>query len=548
MINNKRITALIQARVSSARLPMKHFRPIGPRSVIEWILYRLSRIAQIDRIVISTTREQGSQQYDAYHNQFTYEVFQYEGDVNDVVGRHAQAASQYESEYYLVISGDCPLIEEEYIAGLIQQVADKDKLGVFGEASIHEGIQLFSKEGMAFIDRQSLTPDQRENFGYQINYPDGQVSGIKVAPKFLANRCRISVDNMADLRFMNHLHQRCEDQHLAFDLSNVVDIIDAEPHVLYLNRHVRQKEVGHQTKRFVFLTEASPPVGLGHLSRMIGLAQQLNETHHHGVTFLINEDAVAIEKLKREGYLYDYQVYLPETLPQIIKTQQMDMIIVDLADPFPVVPILAKTGKQVLYYDKAVEGASPPATILQGVQPESTPPSVWSGWGTVFINKQLEYRWRTRSAYKRGLYLSFGASDPEGYLLQVVEHLPVGIPVMARVGDYQRDAADLPARVKRFEDAPSVVAIATCELGICAYGVTFYELLFSGAKVIGVARNDHDGKILDQLEAQGFCIRLQDISQLPHLLDRARQLTPFDYRLYLEARDQFVRNLLDLLK
>ena len=54
-----RTVAIIQARMSSTRLPGKVLHEIAGRSMIEWVVTRVLRAGQLDEVVVATSRDAG---------------------------------------------------------------------------------------------------------------------------------------------------------------------------------------------------------------------------------------------------------------------------------------------------------------------------------------------------------------------------------------------------------------------------------------------------------------------------------------------------------
>lgn len=510
MIKDKKITALIQARVSSTRLPKKHFRMIGDQSVLEWILWRLSHLNKIDKIVVSTCKEEDSDLYCQYQDKYDYEVFEYEGDVNDVVGRHYLAAQKYKSDYYLVVSGDCPLIDEPFIEQMLNILNVEYPWLIRGASeSIHEGIGFDSYEAIKYIENNSVTPDQRENYGYQIEYPQGVIKHIEIEEKYQENKCRISVDNMADWRFMNALFLECEEHNLEFNLRNVIDFLNENPNLLNYHSHVKQKSVGFKAKKFLFLTEASKEVGLGHLSRIIAMAQELNETYHNGVHFLINDDSVAIDKLKSEGYIYDYTIYKKD-ISTLMMMLTYDVLVMDLKHQDDTALFLQNLEKKIIIYDKEPVSNIADLYLLQGIQPDyieskyKDNPNVVIGLDTVFINKRLQYEIdKNREKPKDGLLITFGASDLESNLNKTIDkYINRDEIIYALSGVYQKTIDNKNIVFVSQQDIYKIMS--QVKYAVCAYGVTFYELLFAGAEILECfARNEIDENIVEKIIVAG---------------------------------------------
>ena len=543
--------ALIQARVSSSRLPFKHFRTVGDKSILEWILTRLSTLVDLDDILISTCREPGSELFKQYQDRYNYKVFEYEGDVNDVAERHYRATQFLPADYYLYISGDCPLIGEELIQDMLKTIRNRkcDRVVVDGQ-TIHEGISICSRESIRFVRNHSFTHEQKENFGYQVDMSTLDMVRIPVPEKYRPKPCRISVDNMADLRFMKAVYGQCNRHKKIFCLESVIEILESHPELLLHHKHVRQKKVGFQPKKFLLWTHAAREIGFGHLARMIGLAQELNETYHHGIAFLVNEDKEAIEKLTAEGYDKDYYIY-QDTIPlRALQNLSYDTLIVDVAGVDDTHPFLRNlTSKKVFFYDSLPKTNHADAYLIQGIQPTlpEKKQKVYSGWGTIFLNKRLEYE-ILRHPCKQGFFVSLGASDPQGWLPKVVAALK-NKTINLVLGKYRTQIDEnyfLPTvHVLSQKEIPQ--ATASCEKAICAFGVTFYELLISGAQVLVLTRNDHDRQIVTRLAEQYACAVIEpDELDADNFMENFHNMRPGCslYEMYRTERRQLLETLL----
>ena len=102
--------AFVPVRLTSSRLPEKHLRIIGDRTLLEWVIKRLQDAREIDQIVICAPNEPESRFLETFALKEGVDIFIFKGDVNDVVGRLTQAAVIYEAEICVLASGDCPLI------------------------------------------------------------------------------------------------------------------------------------------------------------------------------------------------------------------------------------------------------------------------------------------------------------------------------------------------------------------------------------------------------------------------------------------------------
>jgi len=118
----KKIVAIIQARMSSERLPGKVLLSLAGHSTLWWMCARLS-YTSVNNIAVATTDDVVN---DPIANKSNYpygcEIFRYVGHEDDVIGRILAAAKKYEADIIVDITGDCPLIDPIHVNYLIQKL------------------------------------------------------------------------------------------------------------------------------------------------------------------------------------------------------------------------------------------------------------------------------------------------------------------------------------------------------------------------------------------------------------------------------------------
>ena len=112
-----RTVAIIQARMSSSRLPGKVLMPIAGRPAIQLMCERVRRAGNVDAICVATSVDPGDDALAACVEQAGIAV--HRGSLDDVLDRFVSAAREQGAEMVIRLTGDCPLID----ADLIDQVA-----------------------------------------------------------------------------------------------------------------------------------------------------------------------------------------------------------------------------------------------------------------------------------------------------------------------------------------------------------------------------------------------------------------------------------------
>ncbi|MEA3349765.1 MAG: glycosyltransferase family protein [Chloroflexota bacterium] len=124
------IVAIIQARMSSSRLPGKVLRDIDGRPMLAWVVERTRRAGQIDAVVVATTTNPSDDPIAEFCAAQGYAHTR--GDVYDVLDRYYQAARQFDADVIVRITADCPLIDPQLIDKTVLALWGNWKISILG--------------------------------------------------------------------------------------------------------------------------------------------------------------------------------------------------------------------------------------------------------------------------------------------------------------------------------------------------------------------------------------------------------------------------------
>ena len=119
-----KIIAIVQARMDSTRFPKKVLSKINNHTLIEILLKRLSRSKLINQIILATTISQNDDLLQNHVEEIGFNVFR--GDVENVLKRYYDAATKYNADIIVRITGDCPLIDSSIVDKVISLFLDNN--------------------------------------------------------------------------------------------------------------------------------------------------------------------------------------------------------------------------------------------------------------------------------------------------------------------------------------------------------------------------------------------------------------------------------------
>ena len=170
------ITAIINARAKSERLPEKHLLKIGDKSLIEHLINQLLSSQIISQIYLATGSKKNNFKYENFlKKRYPKKIkYFYHQDESNVTERIYLLSKKISTKYTLLISGDCPLLDINFINRLYNTLKNKPSYDFINtqKTLIHEGIELFKTSAWKEVFLNSKKKKFKENPGYVLKlYP-----------------------------------------------------------------------------------------------------------------------------------------------------------------------------------------------------------------------------------------------------------------------------------------------------------------------------------------------------------------------------------------
>lgn len=232
----------IQARVSSSRLPGKVLADLGGMPMILFMVDRVRRAKTLDRVVVVTSKEASDDPLADILADAKVDCFR--GALDDVLDRFASAASHYDAETIVRLTGDCPLIDPRLIDAVIESLtaSGADYASNIAPPTYPDGmdVEAFTMDalkrahGAATLgsDREHVTPWlRRAENGARCHATGSPLDGSSI---------RLTVDYPDDMTLVREVVALVDDPR-DFDLFDIYRVIDANPHLLEHNVHARNE-------------------------------------------------------------------------------------------------------------------------------------------------------------------------------------------------------------------------------------------------------------------------------------------------------------------
>ncbi|HUS06523.1 MAG TPA: glycosyltransferase family protein [Bryobacteraceae bacterium] len=212
-MHKPRIVAIVQARMGSLRLPGKVLRDIHGEPMLNRVLSRVKRAVRLDDLVVATTSLKEDDDIADLVSSRGFLTFR--GAKEDVLDRYYRAARLSGAELIVRITADCPLIAPELIDRAIEEMLSSQADYVSNSrphSSYPEGldVEIIRFEALQRAWREATLTSEREHVTpYIWKGGHGFSSLLLTCPEPLP-RVRLTVDEPADLEFMNELYARID--------------------------------------------------------------------------------------------------------------------------------------------------------------------------------------------------------------------------------------------------------------------------------------------------------------------------------------------------
>jgi spore coat polysaccharide biosynthesis protein SpsF len=232
------ILAILQARMSSTRLPGKVLRPILGRPMLDWQIDRIKRSKAIDRLVVATSQEPSDDAIQSFCD--ARGVPCYRGALHDVLARfHGAVGAFGPAEHVIRLTADCPLIDWTVIdaAVALQRSEGSDLAGNVINRSYPDGldVEVVSASALDRAHREATNPGHREHVTqYIYHHPETfRLAHLTQAPDLAA--LRWTVDTPADFEMVEKVFAGLADLDNNFLQQDVLDFLDKHPEIVAIN-------------------------------------------------------------------------------------------------------------------------------------------------------------------------------------------------------------------------------------------------------------------------------------------------------------------------
>jgi len=239
------IVAIIQARMSSTRLPGKVLRKILEKPLLELMIERVRRAKLINKLMVATSIDPSDDPVEELCQQIKVNCFR--GNLKDVLDRFYHAACLFDPDAVVRLTADCPLIEPAVIDQVIQEFlkGEADYVSNALQSTYPDGLdtEVFSFNALEKAWKEAELPSEREHVTSYIWKNCDLKGGYLFRARNVSYAKDLSshrwvVDGPEDFELIQCIYEALYPTKPDFDFYDILAYLLEHPEVTALNRHI----------------------------------------------------------------------------------------------------------------------------------------------------------------------------------------------------------------------------------------------------------------------------------------------------------------------
>ena len=239
------VGAIVEARMTSSRLPGKVLMPVLGVPMLARLIQRLKQVEEIHKIVIATT--DNIEDDEICNLAIKCGVHFTRGSETDVLGRVLKAAQDHDIDVIVEITGDCPVIDPKIVKEVILKhfESNADYTSNSNIRSYPDGmdVQVFSTETLLKSSELTTNELEREHVTLHIRNSQGlfKIENVYAPVAMNLPNLGLTLDTREDFEFLRVIIETLEPFNQFFDLSDTLTFLNMNPEILAINSHVTRK-------------------------------------------------------------------------------------------------------------------------------------------------------------------------------------------------------------------------------------------------------------------------------------------------------------------
>ncbi len=222
---------ILQARMSSTRLPGKVMRDINGKPMIYWQIERIKKSKSVDKLIVATSIDKSDDILAEFLK--TNKVQVYRGELQDVLSRYLKIEESSKPTAIIRLTGDCPFVMPELIDEMLAKFYDinVDYLSNTLELSYPDGldVEIIAPGVLMRLLEFGLSDEEREHVTLGIYSRKSTFKTYNVSNKTNISNFRWTVDTFDDLAFVKSVFTHFKSKEINFTFEDMLKFVEDNP-------------------------------------------------------------------------------------------------------------------------------------------------------------------------------------------------------------------------------------------------------------------------------------------------------------------------------
>lgn len=242
---------IVQARMTSTRLPGKVLKALGGKPLLQNIYERLSRTKDADAVVIATSTEATDDLIAALCTAQGMKC--YRGSLENVLDRYDRCAAACQADVVVRCTGDNPIIDPRIVDAAIEAFhrAKADYLLYKKGLPLGMAVEVFSFAALHRARQEAMNTECLEHVTpYILQNPDKfRVVRAEEAGDADRSAWRFTVDTMEDYTFVSKIYDAFPSNDFSYE--DVTALLQHHPDWLRVNASVEQNKLHYHGEKML---------------------------------------------------------------------------------------------------------------------------------------------------------------------------------------------------------------------------------------------------------------------------------------------------------
>lgn len=239
-----KVLSILQARVSSSRLPGKVLRPILGQPMLFRQIERLSRCKEFEQLVVATSVDLSD---DPLASECAARgIACSRGSLNDVLDRFIQSALPYQPETIVRLTGDCPLADPTLIDEVIRyfHAGNYDYASNCIPPTFPDGldVEVVRSACLEMANREAALPSEREHVTPFLRAHPERFRIGNYAAQVDRSDLRWTVDEPEDFEFARSVYEKLYPVKPEFTMDDILNLLEEYPDLRSINSMFERNE------------------------------------------------------------------------------------------------------------------------------------------------------------------------------------------------------------------------------------------------------------------------------------------------------------------